>query len=329
MLFPQEKRPDPGAQPQPQAPIPQQQAPAPPQYQQPPSQPVYYQPAPTGGGVKIPILFGAVIALVGACVYLFYQLNQVRTELGETRDNLSAEIAKINETSNVTVQTSRRSMEQMKKDLDQARARAAQLSGEAQTKATAHADELAAKLQKMQDEQGKKIDGVSTEVSAVKTEATAATARIGEVSTEMGGVKTDVAKTKSDLEKTIADLKSARGDLGVQSGLIATNAKEVAALKALGERNITDFKIGKSKAPQKVGDLQVLLKSADPKHNKYTIEVIADDKRVEKKDKSVNEPVQFLLARASQPYELVVNDVKKDMIVGYVAAPKVQQPRGQ
>ena len=59
------------------------------------------------------------------------------------------------------------------------------------------------------------------------------------------------------------------------------------------------------------------------------IEVIADDKRVEKKDRNVNEPVQFLLSRATQPYELVVNDIKKDMIVGYVAAPKVQQTQAQ
>jgi len=329
MLFPQEKRPtnDAPANPQPQAPQPQQ-----PVYQAPPTQqqPVYVQaPSGGGGGIKIAVLFGAVIALVGACVYLFYQLNQVRAELADTRDSLSAEISKINETASVSTATSRRTMDSLKKDLDKARAAAAQLSGQAKAEASAHADELAARLQKLQEEQGKKIEGVSTEVTAVKSEATAANARIGEVSTEVGSVKTDVAKTKSDLEKTIADLKSTRGDLGVQSGLIATNGKELAALKALGERNYSDFKITKSKAPQKVGDLQVLLKSADPKHNRYTIEVIADDKRVEKKDKSVNEPVQFLLARATQPYELVVNDIKKDMIVGYVAAPKVQQTRGQ
>ncbi len=329
MLFPQEKRntPDtPATPPQPQpAYPPQQQAPYSPQ----PQQPIYVHDAPKGGGVKIPILFGAVIALVGACIYLFYQLNQLRNELAETRDSFTSEIAKINETSSVTTQTSRKNMDNLKKELDRARAAAAQLSGEAKTAATAHADELAAKFQKLQEEQGKRLDGVSSEVSAVKTEATAANAKISEVSGEVGSVKTDVAKTRSDLEKTIADLKSTRGDLGVQSGLIATNGKELAALKALGERNYTDFKISKSKTPQKVGDLQVLLKSADPKHNKYTIEVIADDKRVEKKDRSVNEPVQFLLARATQPYELVVNDVKKDMIVGYVAAPKVQQTRGQ
>lgn len=281
----------------------------------------------SGSALKIPILFGAVLALVAASVYLFYELSQVRTELAQTRDSLLSEIAKVHETSNVSTQTSRRTTDALKKDVEKYRTQAAQLSGQAKIEATRHADELAARLEKIQQEQGKQVAAVTTEVSQVKDEASATKAKVGEVSTEVGTVKTDVAKTRSDLEKTIADLKSTRGDLGVQSGLIATNGKELAALKALGERNYTEFKIGKSKAPQKVGDIAILLKRTDPKKNRYTIEVVADDKTVEKRDKTVNEPVQFLLSKATQPYELVVNDVKKDLISGYVAAPKVQQTR--
>ena len=285
----------------------------------------------SGSGIKIGILFGAVLALVGASVYLFYQLNQIRAELDQTRDALATEISKINEISSVSTQTNRRSVETLKDQVEKYRAQAAQLSGQAKIEATQHADELAARLEKITQEQGKQVAAVSNEVTQVKTEAAATTAatnsRIGEVSSEVGNVKTDVAATKSELEKTIADLKSARGDLGVQSGLIATNSKELAALKSLGERNYVEFKIAKSKTLQKVGDISVLLKNTDPKRNRYTIEVVADDKRVEKKDRTVNEPVQFLLSKATQPYELVVNDVKKDLITGYLAAPKAQQTR--
>src|SRR6266404_4450285 len=284
-------------------------------------------PSSSGSGLKIPVLFGAVLALVGASVYLFYELSQVRTELAQTRESLLAEIEKVHETSTVSVQTSRRTTDALKKDVDRFRAQAAQLSGQAKLEAIKHADDAAARLEKMQQEQGKQVAAVSTEVSQVKDEASATKARVGEVTTEVGTVKSDVAKTRSELEKTIADLKSTRGDLGVQSGLIATNSKELAALKELGEKNYTEFKITKSKAPQKVGDIAILLKHADPKKNRYTIEVVADDKTVEKKDKTVNEPVQFLLSKATQPYELVVNDVKKDVISGYLAAPKVQQTR--
>jgi chromosome segregation ATPase len=265
--------------------------------------------------------------LAGASGYLYYQINQIHTQLAQMQDSLSAEIAKINETSTVTTQTSRRSVDAVKEQLKKDRAYAAQLSGEAKVEAIKHADETAARLEKLQQEQGQQVAAVSADVTKVKSETTAANTRIGEVSSEVGNVKSDVAATKSELEKTIADLKSTRGDLGVQSGLIATNSKELSALKALGERNYTEFKIAKSKNLQKIGDISVLLKSTDPKRNRYTIEVVADDKRVEKKDKTVNEPVQFLLSKATQPYELVVNDVKKDLISGYLAAPKVQQTR--
>ena len=317
MLFPQENRTttnagaNPGASTPPSAPQPQ---------------PIVVQ-APSSG-VKIPILFGAVIALVGACVYLFYQMNQMRAELADTRDSLSAQIAKLSEESSVSVQTSRRNIENLERELAKAQKQAAELSGEAKAAALAHADEVAAKLQRAQEEQSKQLASMGTEVSQVKSDATAANTKIGEVSGEVTTVKSDLAKNRADTEKLIAEMKSARGDLGVQSGLIATNAKELAALRELGERNYTEFKIAKTKQPQRVGDLAIRLEKADPKHNRYTILVTADDKTVEKKDKTVNEPVQFLLARASQPYELVVNDIKKDMIIGYVASPKVQQPRG-
>ncbi len=107
----------------------------------------------------------------------------------------------------------------------------------------------------------------------MKEVASATSTKVGEVTTEVGSLKTDTATTnKSAIEKTIADLKSARGDLGVQSGLIATNGKELLALRQLGERNYIEFKIAKAKknTPQKVGDIQVILETTDPKKNKFS-----------------------------------------------------------
>jgi len=284
-------------------------------------------PPPEGSGMKIPILFGAVLALIGASVYFYYQLNQVRTEMAETRDQILAEIAKVHETSSVSMSTAKRSVDTLRTDLATARNQASRLAGEAKVEAEKHADEIAAKLSQVQEEQAKKVTEVTAAVGQVKEDANQTKSQVGQVTTEVSTLKTDQASTRSELEKTISDLKSTRGDLGVQSGLIATNSKELGALRALGERNYVEFKLAKEKTAQKVGDIQIRLKSADPKKNRYTIELIADDKLVEKKDKTINEPVQFLLSRAVQPYELVVNEVKKDMIVGYVAAPKVQQSR--
>jgi hypothetical protein len=158
--------------------------------------------------------------------------------------------------------------------------------------------------------------------------ATKADAKIADVSTEVGNVKSAQSQTAAELQKTITDLKSVKGDLGVQSGLVATNGTELQALKMRGERNYFDIKLGKTKQPQRVGDITLLLKNTDPKKNKYTVQVMADDKLTEKKDKNINEPVQFYTTKGGRiPYEIVINKVDKNMIVGYLATPKVEATR--
>ena len=305
---------------------------------QPQPQPVSYAapPAPAASN-KVPLILAAALVLVaGFCVYLYNQLGEVRAQIADTKEALSAEIEKIHETSSVTSQTSKRNNEELAKQLAQARAQAAALSGEAKKDAEKHADEIEAKLTRAQAEQSKQIGAVQADVSQVKTDAAATSTKVGQVTSDVGSLKTETANNKSQIEKTIADLKSARGDLGVQSGLIATNAKELLALKQLGERNYIDFKVAtdkhkkKGEPPgEKVGDIRVVLTAADPKKNKFSIRIIADDKTVEKKDRTINEPMQILLSKSVLPYELVVNDVKKDLIVGYLSVPKVQQTRSQ
>ena len=291
-----------------------------------------------GPGKKFYILLGAVIALMAATAYSFYQVNQLRAELAETREILGTEIAKVSEISNVSTKTGRAGMETLKQQVDAAREQASRLAGQARIDASKHADELAAQLERAQQEAAARlaretakvadsVNAVSSEVSQVRQDANTTGTRVTEVATNLSAVKSTADATKSELEKTIAELTSTRGDLGVQSGLIATNSKQLQALRALGERNYTEFSLKKAKVTQRIGDLQIRLTNADTKRNRYTIEVIVDDKKVEKKDRTVNEPVQFILSRSVLPYELVVNEVKKDVIAGYLAAPKVQQSR--
>ena len=138
-----------------------------------------------------------------------------------------------------------------------------------------------------------------------------------------------LGRVSGEIEITGAEVKRVEDDLNTVSGAVATNAKELSALKELGERDYFEFALGKTKGPQKIGDLRLVLKKTDPKHNRYTVEVLADDKKVEKKDRTINEPVQFYLSGSSQAYEIVVNQVKKNEVVGYVATPKMKLPRGQ
>jgi chromosome segregation ATPase len=290
--------------------------------------PIYQEPQSKSSGLLVALVAGALIALIAANIYLYVQVDHLRTDVAKVRESLSTELSNLRDASSVTTASQSRHLETLKTDLEAARAQARDYSrtssSQAKAEAQAHADQLARQIQA---EEAKVQQQVSSEISEVKTSANTANAKIADVSTDVGGVKTQVSATQAELQKTIADLHSTRGDLGVQSGLIATNAQELQALKRLGERNYFEFKLGKTKVPQRVGDITLKLKSVDTKKNKYTVEVMADDKLTEKKDKNVNEPIQFYSSKARQPYEIVVNQVQKDLIVGYLSTPKVEAAR--
>ena len=285
--------------------------------------------APSGGSdIKVPILIGSVVALLGANIYLFTQLNAVKSDFLDFQKTTQTEISSLKESSTVSTQTARRSVTSLKDELEAARRQAQMAAGQAKVDAQKHAQELASRLQLEQERQEKAAADMKSELTqAVSNVEQATTTKITEVSSEVGAVKTDVQSARSELQNTIQDLKRVRGDLDGTSSLVATNGKELQTLRQMGERNYFEFNITKSKEPRRVGDVALFLKKTDPKKNRFTIELLADDKRVEKKDKNLNEPVQFYVSKARQPYEIVVNEVKKDQIVGYLATPKVQEPR--
>ena len=109
---------------------------------------------------------------------------------------------------------------------------------------------------------------------------------------------------------------------------MATNRNELAELRLRGERDYFEFDLRKTKQPQKyTGGVALQLKKTDVKRQKYTVDLIADDRRIEKKDKNTNEPVQFYQQGQRVPAEIVVNQILKDRIVGYISMPKVKESR--
>ena len=284
----------------------------------------YTEPQPPRSPLLTALVAGAIIALVAANIYLYVQIDHVRTDLAKMDEALKTGLTNLRDASSVTTAAQQRHLETLKEELEAARTslhdQARTMSAQAKAEATARAEQLARQIEA---EQAKVQQQVSSEISDVKQSASAANTKIADVSTDVGNVKTQVSATQAELQKTIADLKSVTGDLGVQSGLVATNAKELAALKRLGERNYFDIKLGKTKQPQRFGDITLLLKNADVKKNRYSVQVMADDKLTLKENKSINEPVQFYTAKGGRlPYELVINQVQKNEIVGYLSTPK-------
>ncbi len=265
-------------------------------------------------------LLGVLVVLAVANGYLFWRMHRLETGTSQWRAATSEQISALRETVSANDSTHFKNMEALQAELAEARHDATVTVGHAKTEALKHADQLA---QQLADEQ----QHVASELTEVKQSATTANTKLADVSNDVAATKTDVAATKSELQNTVADLKRVRGDMGVLSDRIATNGTELAALKSLGERNYFEFNIAKSKLPQKVADVTIGVKKTDPKRKRFTIELQADDKTVEKRDRSINEPVQFYVSKSRQPYEIVVNEVNKDHIVGYLATPKVEMAR--
>lgn len=261
-------------------------------------------------------LAALVIAAGGYSLYLGSQTSQLRRQFAATQLENEQLRSKLADTGSQL----QGALDSLRQDLAQAEQDTSASLQKAQSAAIRHADVAASQLAKKTAAEAQQL---SQELSKVKDSAADASTRIDGITSDVGTVKTDVATAKTAIDETRSDLQRARGDMGVMSGLIATNGKQIQELRDLGDRNIYEFTLSKSGKMQKVGDVQLMLRKADAGHNRFSFDVLADDKRVEKKDRTVNEPVQFYTAKARQPYEIVVNTVGKNQVTGYLATPKV------
>ena len=164
------------------------------------------------------------------------------------------------------------------------------------------------RLESAQQQTAQAVTAVSSEVSNVKT--------------DVGGVKSDVAKTQSDLANAISKLTSMQGDLNGHSSLIARNHDELETLKHKGDRTYYEFTLVKGQK-KPVGTVSLELKKSDAKKSKFTLVVYSDDKNYEKRDRNLNEPLQFYSGKEPQLFEIVVNSVSaKNTVTGYLSVPK-------
>jgi len=159
-----------------------------------------------------------------------------------------------------------------------------------------------------QQQTAQQVSAVSSEVSNVKT--------------DVGGVKTDLGKTQNDLATAVTQLQSIRGDLSSTNSVIARNHDELVLLEHKGDRNYYEFTLTKGQK-KPVGTVSLELKKTDPKKSRFTLNVYADDKTYEKKDRNVNEPLQFYSGKDPSLFEIVVNTISsKNQITGYLSTPK-------
>ena len=254
----------------------------------------------------IPVLFGVLIAGLAVLVYAGYsaqtRLQQALTKTAEENKILSAQL----EQANSRIADLKGQMDVTSQKVGMTRAEVADAKSRAEY------------IRKQQIASDQKL---TQEISSAQKESAE---KIGAVATDVTGAKKDIEATRTDLEATKTKLDRAAGDMGVMSGLIARNHDDLEELKRRGDRNYYEFTVQKAKTPQRVGPIQMSVNKTDPKKSKYTMTLLADDKTIEKKDKTAGEPVQFYVKGSARlaPYEIVVFEVGKSQITGYLATPK-------
>ena len=253
-------------------------------------------------GVALAAAFGGLIWSYSLSSRLATQQVEL-TEAKQTNVKLAAELRETDARLHVAMDELGKSLGLSQQQMD---ARADQIvRREEATEAAAQ------KLEVAQKQTAQQVSSVSNEVSNVKT--------------DVGGVKTDLTKTKTDLASTIAQLTLMKGDLSDHASLIARNHDELEVLKHKGDRNYYEFTLvkGQKKA---IGSVSLELKKADQKKSRFTLEVYADDRKYDKKDRNVNEPLQFYSGKTPALYEIVINNIdSKNQITGYMATPKNAQ----
>ena len=159
-----------------------------------------------------------------------------------------------------------------------------------------------------------KVNGLATSVKAEL--ATKANAE------DLNKLNGDVTGVKGDLDATKNSIQMARSEMGT---LIARNHDEIDQLRRMGQRDYFEFTVTRKGGSQKVGTIQVQLKDTNTKKNQFTMNVLADDKSFEKKNRSVNEPIFFYTGGTRAALELVVNKVSKTSASGYLSIPKTPE----
>jgi chromosome segregation ATPase len=260
----------------------------------------------TYSGALLAAIAVALLLGLGGVIWAYTLNSKLSSQQQELADakaqnaNLAARLRETDERLNVATDELKTSLGLTQKQLDN---RAQELA-----QREARQERASAQLASEQKETAQQVTAVSSAVTDVKT--------------DVGGVKTDVAKTQSDLANAVSQLTTMRGDLNGHSSLIARNADELEVLKHKGDRNIYEFTLVKGQK-KPVGTVSLELKKADSKKSKYTLVVYSDDKQYEKKDRNLNEPLQFYSGKDPQLFEIVVNSVSaKNTVTGYLSTPK-------
>jgi F0F1-type ATP synthase membrane subunit b/b' len=257
----------------------------------------------TYSGALLAVIALSLVVAIGGLVWTYSLSGRIAhseaalTEANQQNAKLAAQLRETDARLKVTAEELGKSLGLTQKQMD---ARAQQILARAQAESQ--------RLENAQKITAQQVSAVSSDLSNVKT--------------DVGGVRTDLGKTQTDLAQAVNQLQSMKGDLSGHTSLIARNHDELEILKHKGDRTYYEFTLDKNNR-KPVGTVSLELKKTDAKKSKFTLVVYADDKKYEKKDRNLNEPLQFYSGKEPGLYEIVINAINsKNQVAGYLSTPK-------
>ena len=299
-------------------------------------------------GLLVLLLLSLAAALAGN-VYQFVKSRHTARDVALIQHSLQAQITRLSDATSGAFDVTQHRFEDLKKLQD------ATLDAliDARTDFRRNSSQVASRLEQRNQELARKNRELTAQLVALKQDINASlqntTARLQSTSTKLDTANAKLQHVSTETESNRADLKRVSGDLSRMTANLASNAKPAAApttlplpavprpqppavrlpAEATGQppaKKYFPFELLKTKVPTTIGQIQVAILSTDPKNNRYTMDLYAADKIERRTNCAVNQPVQFYVSGSSLPYEIVVNQVEKDEVIGYVSAPRVSRP---
>ena len=264
----------------------------------------------SGDGLKFVVIFLVLAALAVGEFFTVNRMNTVRDQVtsqqNQLREDLTTQLRdQVSNRLAAIEQQNAQELDAVKTELDGAAKRVGAQSGELK-----RARNMVAQLQ---DQQRAQTEQLKQELDQKADEQ-----QVGALTQDVTSTKTDLDTTKNNVTTLASDLGMARSDMGT---LIARNHDDIEYLRKLGDRDYFEFTLTRNQAA-KVAGVSLTLKKTNVKRYKYSLDTVADDIQVERKDCAINSPVFFYVNGAKKPFELVVNSVGSEQVKGYLSTPK-------
>ena len=261
---------------------------------------------------------GAAAVLFAADAYLMRQIREFSQDVIRMERSTVRDLGGIRQEAAAANDAHHGGIEALAAELVAARYETAAAAGDARTDAERYAEQLAKRVVESRRIERRWVDTELTNVRKVMDAADESTRRLAR---ELREARAASATTRTANAGAATRESLFLSDIDALKRIAADHRDELAARQASAACDIFEFAIRKTGKPKELAGVSVLLLRADSKGSRYSVEIVAGGRKIEASNRTAYEPVR-LYTGARAPLELVVNEIRKDEIRGFISVPR-------